>query len=52
MLTKKKNSDSSDINKKDIEVSRMLKRNLSVLKRQADKEGVSISELIKMLKSE
>jgi len=52
MLTKKKNSDSSDINKKDIEVSRMLKRNLSVLKRQADKEGISISELIKMLKSE
>lgn len=52
MLAKKKNSDSADINKKDIEVSRMLKRNLSVLKKQAEKEGVSITELIKMLKSE
>jgi len=52
ILTKKKNSDSADINKKDIDVSRMLKRNLSVLKKQAEKEGVSISELVKMLKSE
>jgi hypothetical protein len=52
ILTKKKSSDSADINKKDIEVSRILKRNLSVLKKQAEKEGVSISELIKMLKRE
>ncbi len=52
MLAKKKSSDSADINKKDVEVSRMLKRNLSVLKKQAEKEGVSLSELIKMLKSE
>jgi hypothetical protein len=30
----------------------MLKRNLTVLKKQAEKEGISVSELIKMLKSE
>jgi hypothetical protein len=52
LLVKKKSSGNADVNKKDVEVSRMLKRNLSVLKKQADKEGVSISELIKMLKSE
>ena len=52
ILTKKKNSDSADINKKNVDVSRMLKRNLEVLKKQAEKEGVSITDLIKMLKRE
>ena len=52
LLVKKKSSDSRDVNKKDLETSRMLKRNLTVLKRQAEKEGISVSDLIKMLKSE
>jgi len=30
----------------------MLKKNLSSLKRQAEKEGISISNLIKVLRSE
>ena len=52
LLVKKKSSDSGDVNKKDLETSRMLKRNLTVLKKQAEKEGISVSDLIKMLKSE
>lgn len=52
LLVKSKSSDNADVNKKELETSRMLKRNLSVLKKQAEKEGISVSELIKMLKSE
>lgn len=52
LLVKKKSSDSGDVNKKELDASRMLKRNLTVLKKQAEKEGVSVSDLIKMLKSE
>jgi hypothetical protein len=52
LLVKKKSSDNADVTKKDLETSRMLKRNLSVLKKQAEKEGISVAELIKMLKSE
>jgi hypothetical protein len=52
LLVKKKSSNNADVNKKELETSRMLKRNLLVLKKQAEKEGISVSELIKMLKSE
>jgi hypothetical protein len=52
LLVKKKSSGNGEVNKKELETSRMLKRNLSVLKKQAEKEGISVSELIKMLKSE
>jgi hypothetical protein len=52
LLVKKKSSSNADVNKKELETSRMLKRNLMVLKKQAEKEGISVSELIKMLKSE
>lgn len=52
LLVKKKSSGNADVNKKELETSRMLRRNLSVLKKQAEKEGISVSELIKMLKSE
>ena len=52
LLVKSKSSDNADVNKKELGTSRMLKRNLSVLKKQAEKEGISVSELIKMLKSE
>jgi hypothetical protein len=52
ILTKKKNSSDGDINKKDVNASYVLMKNLKTLKKQAEKEGLSISELIKLLKSE
>ena len=52
LLVKNKNSDNSEVGKKETEVSKILKKNISSLKRQAEKEGLSVSELIKMLKSE
>ena len=52
LLMKKKNSDNSEVGKKENEVSNVLKKNISSLKKQAEKEGLSVSELIKMLKSE
>jgi hypothetical protein len=52
LLMKKKNTDNSDVNKKEVEVSKILKKNITSLKKQAEKEGLSVSELIKMLKSE
>ena len=52
LLMKKKNSDNSEVTKKENQVSNILKKNISSLKKQAEKEGLSVSELIKMLKSE
>jgi hypothetical protein len=51
VLLNKKNSD-NDISKKEEQVSKTLKRNVSTLKKMAEKEGLSINELIKMLKGE
>ena len=48
----KKNSDNSEVGKKDLETSKILKKNISSLKKQAEKEGISISDLLKMFKSE
>lgn len=52
LLMKNKNSDNSEVGKKETEVSKILKKNITSLKKQAEKEGLSVSELIKMLKSE
>jgi hypothetical protein len=52
LLTKKSSSDTADVNKKELDASKILKRNITSLKKQAEKEGLSISELIKLLKSE
>ena len=52
IITKKSSSDKGDVNKKEFEASKILRKNLSSLKKQAEKEGLSISELIKLLKSE
>lgn len=52
LLVKKKSSNDGDVNKTNLGTSRMLRRNLTVLKTQAEKEGISVSDLIKMLKSE
>lgn len=52
ILVGKNSGKDSDIQKKDGEISNVLKKNIATLKRQAEKEGISISELIKTLKSE
>ncbi len=52
ILMNKKNSDDSEVSKKELEVSKILKKNMSSLKRQAEREGISLAELIKFLKSE
>jgi hypothetical protein len=52
ILMGKKNSDNSEVGKKEPEVSKVLKKNISSLKKQAEKEGLSLAELLKMLKSE
>jgi hypothetical protein len=52
ILMGKKNSDNSEVGKKETNTSNILKKNISSLKKQAEKEGVSISELLKMFKSE
>ena len=51
LMGKKKHSN-SEIRSKELEISKTLNKNLNTLKRQAEREGVSLSELIKLLKSE
>jgi len=51
ILVNKKNKD-TDISDKEPKMSPIVMKNLKTLKKQAEKEGLSISELIKMLKSE
>ena len=48
----KKNSDTSEVGKKESNTSNILKKNISSLKKQAEKEGISLPELLKMFKSE
>lgn len=54
ILMKKNAADKSDITskEKDIEVTGILKKNLKSLKRQAEKEGLTLSQLVKLIKSE
>ena len=52
ILMGKKSSDNSEVGKKESNTSNILKKNISSLKKQAEKEGISISELLKMIKSE
>jgi hypothetical protein len=52
ILMGKKNSDNSEVGKKESEVSSILKKNISSLKKQAEKEGLTVTELIKLLKNE
>lgn len=51
ILVGKKSKD-TEISNKETKISKILKKNVKTLKSQAEKEGLSISELIKMLKSE
>jgi DNA-binding transcriptional regulator YhcF (GntR family) len=53
MLTKKKDSGSADVGKKDSEsLSPVLKKNLSSLIKQAEKHGFSKKDLIKLIQGE
>lgn len=52
ILMGKKNSDNSDVRDKENEIPETLKKNISSIKKQAEKQGISISELIKLLKGE
>ena len=52
ILMGKKSSDNSEVGKKETNTSNILKKNISSLKKQAEKEGISSSELLKMFKSE
>jgi hypothetical protein len=47
----KKSKDDSDVVRKDENVSKILKNNLQAIKKLADREGISINQLIKILKS-
>jgi hypothetical protein len=48
----RKSKSSGDVNKKEKPTSRILKKNLDFIKKLAEKEGITINELVKMLKSE
>lgn len=53
MLAKKKSSDSADINKKETEeVPTLIKKNIKSLIKQAEKQGVSKKDLIKLIQGE
>jgi hypothetical protein len=53
MLAKKKNSDSADIGKKDVEeLPTLIKKNIKSLIKQSEKQGVSKKDLIKLIQGE
>jgi hypothetical protein len=47
-----KKTDDHELSKKNVDASEMLKRNLKVLKKMADKEGLSIRDIVKLLQGE
>ena len=51
ILLNKKNKE-TEISEKESKVSKVIKKNIDALKKMADKEGLTMNELIKMLKSE
>jgi len=51
ILLSKKNRD-GEIGEKEDKVSKIIKKNIDSIKKMADKEGITINQLIKMLKSE
>jgi len=50
LLNKKKKE--SDISEKEVKISKIIQKNINALKKMADKEGLTINQLVKMLKSE
>ena len=51
-ILSKRNSDDADVIKKENPTSKILKRNLESIKRMAEREGISVNQLIKMLRGE
>jgi hypothetical protein len=51
-ILSKRNSDNADVVPKEHPISKFLKNNLNSIKKIAEKEGISINQLIKMLRSE
>ena len=47
-----KNKKDSDITKKETKMSKTFLNNLKSLKKMADKEGISLGELVKMIKKD
>jgi hypothetical protein len=52
ILMRKRSEDNSDVSKKETTMSKILRKNLKTLKKQAEREGINISDLIKAIKSE
>ena len=52
ILMGKKKYDNLEIGKKELDIPNILKKNILSLKKQAEKQGVSLSELLKMFKNE
>jgi SMC interacting uncharacterized protein involved in chromosome segregation len=48
----KKKYDNLEIGKKELDIPNILKKNILSLKKQAEKQGISLSELLKMFKNE
>jgi hypothetical protein len=51
-ILSKRNSDDADVIKKENPTSKILKKNLDSIKRMAEREGISVNQLIKMLRGE
>jgi len=51
-ILSKRSEDNSDVVKKDNPVSKILKKNIDSIKKMAEREGISINQLIKILRSE
>ena len=51
-ILSKRSSDDADVVKKEHPSSKILKKNLDSIKKMAEKEGISVNQLVKMLKSE
>lgn len=52
MITKKSESSDADLNKKEIKVSNIVKKNIKTLLSQIDKEGLSKKDLLKLIQNE
>ena len=51
-ILSKRNSEDADVIKKEHPTSKILKKNMDSIKRMAEREGISVNQLIKMLRSE
>jgi hypothetical protein len=52
LLANKKFSDDGDVNEKNVDDFKILKRNIANLKKQAERQGLQIDDLIKFLKTD